>query len=249
MKRVLICALLLASLAACTGSSYFDRPNCSARGELCIEVRAAEPVEFGGQALITVTVTSDKNISDLGVSIYYEPDVVLEVPQEWEKESRDAIIWNMGSSWKTTTEADKPLVIKRTLLLPPRKGNFRIKAMASTDEFRAADVLYILMTPDGGKVYLSGTGIPRTPGPEMLGTIDPILLKTLWARLTVTATPIVSPSAMSTPVIYPTLPAKPTLTPAPKGTLPVTQTPTPTGTKGTEAPPPVIIGTPPYPYP
>ena len=89
MKHVLVCVLLLASLAACTGTSYIDRPNCSAQGELCIEVRADEPVSFGGQVIITITITSEKDIPDLAVFLEYEPDVVLQKPQEWEKNTRD----------------------------------------------------------------------------------------------------------------------------------------------------------------
>ena len=148
-----------------------------------------------------------------------------------------------------TVAAGKPLIFERTLILPARKGIFRIRALALTDELRAAEMLRIMMKPDGGKVYLPGTKIPVSPGAEMLDTIDPILLKTLWARLTATATPIVTPTATPTPVIYPTLPPQATPTPVPKGTSPVTQTPTPTATKGAESPPPVIVGTPAYPPP
>lgn len=249
MKRVLIGALLLVSLAACTGSSYFNRPNCSARGELCVEVRATEPVEFGGQALITITITSEKDFPDLGVSLYYyPPDVILQMPPEWEKEVRQVVVYGGGTSWKSAITAGQPLVFQRTLLLPPRKAIYDIQAMASADELRASDFLSIIMSPDGGKVYLSGTRIPSTR-PEIAEWVDPILLKTLQAMLTATAKPIVTPTATPTPDISPTLPPQATPTRAAEGTLTVVPTPTPTSTKGTETPPPIIVGTPVYPPP
>jgi len=61
-------------------------------------VRAAEPVEFGGQVLITITITSEKDIPDLDVYLGYESDVVLQESQEWEKEARYVASYDMGTS-------------------------------------------------------------------------------------------------------------------------------------------------------
>lgn len=146
-------------------------------------------------------------------------------------------------------EANQPLVFKRILMLPPREGEFAIRAQAATRELRAGEMIRIDSSKDGGRVYLSGTGIPRSPGPELVDTADPHLLETLRARPTRTATPTAASSETPTQPVSLTLPAQLTLTLAPKGTLPVTQTPTPTATKGNGSPPPVIVGTPAYPPP
>ena len=120
MKYLLGCILLLASLVACTGTSYFNRPNCSANGDLCIEVRTDEPISYGGEVTVTITVISEKDISDLRIILEYEPDVILQGIQDWEKESRDVTIWDVGASWNNTIKANQPLVFKRTLMLPRR---------------------------------------------------------------------------------------------------------------------------------
>ena len=77
MRRILAFALLMACLAACTGAGSAVRHNCSANGALCIEVRADEPISYGGEVSITITVISEKDISDLSL-IEYEPDVILQ---------------------------------------------------------------------------------------------------------------------------------------------------------------------------
>jgi hypothetical protein len=92
----------MACLAACTGAGSAVRHNCSADGALCIEVRADEPISYGGEVSITITVISEKDISDLSLILEYEPDVILQGIQDWEKESRDITIWEVGASWNTT---------------------------------------------------------------------------------------------------------------------------------------------------
>jgi len=247
LRRLLAFALLLAGLAACTGAASTGRHNCSPNGEVCIEVRADEPISFGGEVTVTITVTSGKDISDLSIILEYEPDVILLGIQNWEKESRNVTIWDVGASWNIMTEANQSLVFKRILMLPSREGEFAIRAQAASKALRAGEMIRIYLSQDGGRVYLSGTGIPRSPGPELVDTADPYLLETFRARPTRTTTPTVAPSETPTQPVYLTLPAQATLTPAPKVTLPVAQTPTPA--KGTESPPLVITGTPAYPPP
>jgi hypothetical protein len=110
MKRFWIFVLLLAGLTACAGASSFGKHNCSSGGEVCIEVRADEPISFGGPVIVTIMVTSEKDISDLGISLYHNVDVVVEGPQDWEKESQDATVWESGAGWKATIEANHPLI-------------------------------------------------------------------------------------------------------------------------------------------
>jgi hypothetical protein len=219
MKRLLVYVLVLVSLAACAGSASFGRHNCSKGGEVCVEVRAEEPITFGKPVTVKITITSEKDIEDIGISLSHDPDVVVEESQGWEKDSRDISFFSGGVSWVATIEADSPITFKRTLYLPPRGGSFYLITTAGTSYLEARDMIRIYMTKEGGKVYLSGTTIPSTPGP--VPTMDPDLLATANALPTYT----------------------------PYASLPVPETPTPLPISKTEPPPPVILGTPAYPPP
>ena len=85
MKRLLAFILLIVSLTACTGASPFGKHNCSHGGEVCVEVRAEEPISYDGAVTVSITVISEKEISDLGISLSHNADVVVEVPESWEK--------------------------------------------------------------------------------------------------------------------------------------------------------------------
>ncbi len=204
MKQTIICLVVLLSLTSCTGSSLLGKHNCSEREEVCIELRADEPIRYGEPVVITITLKSEKEFSDLGVSIYHDIGIGVEGPQGWEKDAVDAVIWESGVGWKTSVQANDSLTIVRKLSLPKREGIFQITARASTPSLHAADTIQIFMTQEGGKVYLSGSTIPITSGP--LPTVDDILRATLHAIPTKSpyptltpAPPTESPRELSTP--------------------------------------------------
>ncbi len=219
MKRFWVCVFLLVGLTACGGASSFGKHNCSSGGEVCIEVRAEEPIAWGEPVTVNITVTSEKDISDIGISLSHNADVNMEKSQGWEKDSRDITFFDGGVSWVTTVEANRSITFKRILYLPPSDGMFYIIAGARTSNLEAGDEIDIYMTHEGGKVYLSGTRFPITPGPQLVDTMDPSVLATFQARPTKTP--------------YPTMPP-----------VPPTETPPPE-ILGTPAyPPPEILGTP-----
>jgi hypothetical protein len=195
MKRLLASVVLLVSLAACAGASSPLRHNCSRGGEVCIEVRAVEPIAFGEPVNVTITVTSEKDIEDIGISLSHDPDVGVDESQGWEKDLRDISFFNGGVSWVATVEANRSITFKRTLYLPPRNGVFYIIAGANTSNLEARDEFDVYMTKEGGKVYLSGTSIPVTQ-PELVDTMSPSLLATLQARPT--ETPYLTPTSIPT---------------------------------------------------
>jgi hypothetical protein len=209
----LVYVLVLVNLAACAeGAASPDRHNCSTGGEVCIEVRADEPISFGEPVNVTITVTSQKDISRLGVSLNHDVDIEIQGPQGWEKDLQDAAIYKGGVSWGVAVTASNSANFSWKLFLPPRDGVFRIRAQASTTELFAEDMIRIYMTHEGGKVYLSGTPIPITHGPELVDTMSPSLLATLQARPTETPYPTLtivptteapSPLDQGTPVYPP----------------------------------------------
>jgi ABC-type sulfate transport system substrate-binding protein len=119
MKRLLVYVLVLVSLAACAGSASFGRHNCSKEGEVCVDLRAEEPISFGGSVTVTITVTSGKDIPVLGVSLAHDVDVVVQGPEGWEKDSRDITFSKSVASWATMVEANRSITFKRTLFLSP----------------------------------------------------------------------------------------------------------------------------------
>lgn len=212
MKRLLACVLLLVSLTACAGgASSPDRHNCSAGGEICIEVHADEPISFGEPVSVTITVTSEKDIPDLGVYFTTWPQsIVIQEPvndEPGQVSKRDQSWVN----WLVEVKHNQPVTFTRKINLPPEEGLFDIQASAATTILHAETSIGIHMTREGGKVYLSGTPIPITPGPELVDTMDPNLLATLQARPTETPYPTLTavPTTEAPPLVDQGTPAYP----------------------------------------
>jgi hypothetical protein len=202
MKRFVALFVMSLGLVGCTGLSSLDRHNCG-QG-VCIEVRAIEPIRFGEPVSVTILVTTEKDIANLGVSLQYAVDVTLEESQVWESDVTDKAIWAGGASWKSVAKASQPLRFTRKIRFPPREGVFDVIAYASTPASGpiAQDSIRIDVTSTGGKVYLSGTPLPLgTPG-------KPILAVTITPGPSPTRDPKYSPS--STPQLKPTGIAIPT---------------------------------------
>jgi len=191
MSRFLICALLMLLLTACADGPSLYRHNCSVGGEVCIELQAEEPIKIGEPVIVTIIVTSEKDISDLGISLYTDPNIIIE--QEISIEEEGELTWKgqTGVDWLVEIKANDPIILTRKLYLPSGEGLFNIRAEASTPALRTGDSIRIYMTREGGKVYHSGTSIPITEGP--LPTMDPSMLATLRAMPTDTPWPTLTP--------------------------------------------------------
>ena len=70
----------------------------------------------------------------------------------------------IGMSWKVAVLAGQPLVFKRSLTFHREKVIFGLVLRLLQAELQANDMLRIYATQDDGKVYLSGTVIPRILG-------------------------------------------------------------------------------------
>jgi hypothetical protein len=189
MRRYLAYVILLVSLVACADAAPPNRPNCSSGGEICIELWADEPVSFGKPVTITLIVTSEKDIPELNIYFSTWPQsVVVQDPTSVEpgqvtKKSQS------GIHWLVEIKGDQTLTFTRNITLPTDEGLFDIQAAATTTSIRAETSIGILLTREGGKVYLSGDYVPVTSGPELGVTTDPLLLETLRAMPTETAYP------------------------------------------------------------
>ncbi|OGO26401.1 MAG: hypothetical protein A2W33_10790 [Chloroflexi bacterium RBG_16_52_11] len=161
MKRFLICALVMITLAACADGSSLYRHNCSEGGEVCIELQAEEPIVNGEPVIITITVTSEKDIPDLKIFLYSFPKTQIEDIDGWNDD---------GVNWVIDTKANRSYTFTRKVLLSSKEGLFDVIAEVYTPSLHTADMISILLTDDGGKVYHSGTPIPITEGPVPLFT-------------------------------------------------------------------------------
>jgi hypothetical protein len=107
-------------------------------------------------------------------------------------------------NWLVDIKREQSVSFSRKLNLSPEEGLFWIQAQASTPSLFAANYINIYITHEGGKVYLSGTPIPVTPGPELVVTLEPSQLETLQAMPTVTPFPTLTAApATETPPAYP----------------------------------------------
>ena len=208
MKRLFACVLLLASLTACAGASAPGGGNC--KEGVCVKVQAVEPVRFGEPVTVTVTVTSEKDIPNLGVSLYHDVDVVVEEPQTEEK-NRPAWKGQSGVDWIVNAKANQPLTFTRKVRFPPREGVFDIVVSASTPSLRVTDSVYIRLTRAGGKVYLSGTSVPVTSGP--LPTVTPGPSPTFIPTPTRGPLPLITPMRSQSPLATPMRSQSPLATP------------------------------------
>jgi len=206
VKRFLMCILLFTSLTACANSAS-DKGGCSMQGELCIQVRAKEPVHFDEPVTIMITVTSEKDIAGLVVSLTTWPKSI--VVQDAFKAEPGKVSWkDQGKiDWRVDIKANQTVTFTRSLTLPPPTidlAHYDIFVRASTPQLSADDSLVIYLNREDKQVYLSGTSIPITPG--SLPTMDPVHLATLYAMPTATSwptwtppPPTVTPSPSTTP--------------------------------------------------
>jgi len=188
MKRVFGCVLLLVSLTACMGPSAPGGGSCS-KG-LCITVRAIEPIRMNESVTVTITVTAERDIPELQVSLFSYPPALVEDGQDWKEK---------GVNWAVDAKANHPHVFTRKVRLPPNEGVFDLVAGAYTPNLPyVADYVSIHITRAGGKVYLSGTPVPIpgwTPGQPI-----PAVTFTPGPSPTFIPTPTREPSPLATPI-------------------------------------------------
>jgi len=217
MKRLLICILFMASMTACSPAA-FGKPNCSSGGELCITLRAEEPILYGKPVNVSITVISEKDLSELTVQLVAMPQSIVVLEPKSEELGKVIKREQNWVNWIVDTKSDQPVIITRQIELSEIEGVLSVDAQAFSKNMLAQETISIYMTHEGGKVYYSGTSIPYTPGP--MPTMNESQLAT--ARAWPTDTP------------YPTLTtAEPKVPPTPTMLIVIT----------TQAPYPEILGT------
>ncbi len=164
MKRRYLLAILIIILAGCGGSFSADGGQCE-QG-ICVQIEAVEPILWGEPVTVKISAKTDKEITDLGISIFVMPynSVVVEGPENWEKETKDGAVFEGGGGWRITTKANQLNTFTRKVYLPPKEGSFEISASATTLQgMRVTNNVRILLTRKGGVVAPPYKRDSRTP--------------------------------------------------------------------------------------
>jgi len=188
MKRRWMLATLMIVLAGCRGSAVPGGGRCN-KG-LCVKIEVVEPIRWQEPIGVAITVTAEKDISNLQISLTSYPPVFIEDQGKWVKE---------GTRMNVNITANRPLVIVRKVRLPA-EGMFELIAGAYTPNLPyVSDSVRIYLTREGGVV---------NPTPAVFsGT--PALVPTMpleWLR-----------TPFPTPTPLPTLPLSPLATPTREG--------------------------------
>lgn len=189
MSRLLICVLLLASLAACAAPSGPGAFRCSKHEKICVKLTATEPIITGQPVSVTITVTSERDIPGLIVYLSTYPAGKVSIEEEPGQPSPKS----GGLKWTMDVKANQEIIFTRKINLPSVEREYGGYAYIDLIAFVQTavgmvvdDELTIYVTPKGGKVYYAGTLIPTTsPGPAL------------------TVTPGPSPTFIPTPTTYP----------------------------------------------
>jgi hypothetical protein len=205
MKRLWMLAILMLVLAGCGGSAAPSGGQCNEG--LCIKIDVAEPIRWEEPIGVTVTVTAEKDISNLQVSLTSYPPVSIEDQGKWVEE---------GMRTNVNVTANRPLVIVRKVRLPT-EGTFELIAGVYTPNLPyVSDSVRIYLTREGGVVNPTPAVFSGTPA--LVPTMPSEWLLTPFS----TATP------WPTPIPTPTMPLVRTPTPA-EATPPfISPLPTPT---------------------
>ncbi len=204
MKSLLFFIFLMFGITACSAGRY----NCSAAEEVCVELRAEEPVQPNEPLTLTITATTTTDIPELQMYLTSIPRILIE----------DGGVWKEWVNWVINAEADHTYVFTYNIRFTYEDAIYQLYAGAYTPSLGdTSDSIHIQLNSLGGTVYYAGTPIPTSSGP--LPTTDPITLATLHAMPSPTPWPILTP--------YPTNTVAITSTPYPPPDMPPPDVPYP----------------------
>jgi hypothetical protein len=196
MKRLCLLLVVMIVLAGCAENASPGEWQC--HQGICVKIEVDEPIVWEEPIIVRVTVTTEEDVSDVGVSLrYYGKDIVVEEP---ETEEPGQVTWQGGNGidWKVDTKSDQPVVFARKMHIPLIDEGviwFFADIMTPGGLFEN-DSLGVYFAHQEGKVYYSGTPLPITP--RVFVTYDP---KT---TLTITDWPTTTPTIIRTLTPIPT---------------------------------------------
>ncbi len=213
-----VLALVVLGLTACgPGGAGQGSGNCS--DGVCVTLRIVEPVHFGQPVTVLITVTSDQDRSDLGLTLYTDAiQATIDGPQGWESNARNEVVFKNGPSdgagWSFDVKANVPVRFTRVLRFAEGEQTFGVFAALHVPprSYVAGASVQIRYSREGVRVYGMGTPVGPTPrSPEALPA---------WI-IRPDGTRIPYPTLLPTPTFVPRV--RPTRTPT---SVPAIPTPT-----------------------
>ena len=175
---------------------------------------------MGDAVPITITVTSSKDISDLGMSINTGMEITMDGPQTWEKNVANPTIDRGVAYGNFSIKAGQTLTFHRVLHFPQKEGYFTIVAEVANigRTIAAHDYFSVLLTKEaGGQVSMAGTPLPpHTPNvtlpvygpgtqapPRLTRPTYPIMMTPTVPLVSTPVAPASNPYPYSSPYSHP----------------------------------------------
>ncbi len=213
MKKTVALALfvlLVTGIIACSPGGGFQTQSstCSYGGEICVHIILPETFDPTNPVPFKISVTSNKDLPTLQISILSDKNLVFDTPKRLE----DSITKNISTPgvviWVFSIKAGETIIFDRSLHLPQQAGNYQIvaEAVSFNRVIDAKEDIGILITDNKGYVLRSGTPMPPFIAiitPEIYGPGTPVPTP-WWAIATPTVkspgeTPSTTPSVTHIP--------------------------------------------------
>ncbi len=211
------------TLASCAQSASSSKLHCSDRGEICIQTSMSPTFTANNPIVLTIKVTSSKDLSDLGVTLTTPGDITVDGPQNWESNLSSTYFYPGQAMWTFNIKAGQTLTFNRVLHFISKGGWFSIVTNVSNvgGTIYAVDNFRILLTNNTGNVIREGTPLPPYTTNVTAAAYGPGTPAPTFLLPSITPTPFIKTSPSSTPfsplleTSYPP-PSSPTPTPTPQ---------------------------------
>ncbi len=212
VKSHWLIVLVALTLVACSqGGSSSGRGDCA--DGVCVALRVVEPVQYNAAVVVKITVTSEQDRSDLGVTLCGGgggSQATIDGPQGWESNARKGLVWNDGSrdcaNWSFAAKANVPVQFTRVLRFSEKDQLADVDAALHIPprSYVAGASAQIRYSRGGVQVY--GMGTPR-PGPTRLS--DQTSPWITWPNGTRIPAPTLLPTPTFAPRTRPPTPNRP----------------------------------------
>jgi len=211
------------TLASCAQSASSSNLHCSDRGEVCIQTSMSPTFTANNPIVLTIKVTSSKDLSDLGVTLTTSGDITVDGPQNWESNLSSTLLYPGQAIWSFNIKAGQTLTFNRVLHFLSKGGWFGIVTNVSNvgGTIYAVDNFQVMLTNSIGNVIREGTPDPPYTPNVTLAVYGPGTPAPTFLSASLTPTPSIKINPTSTPysplleTSYPP-PSSPTPTPTPQ---------------------------------